>query len=348
MASILARRLLVFGVIGVAIVALALALFGPIGGHTAAPDAKDGADPGCGDCVLNASIFDRQVNATNGSAGAEKAANGTMPGDACPAGQECNGSAGTSNGTGIPPPGYPGVLDYDRALVIFWGVGCPECAEAKEFLAEMRVKYPDLAVTSREVKEDGEGLALMVAFCREHGLNPTYVPMIAVGGKVFSKFLDSDGPLAVYNDTGAYFGYRNQIEAAIADAVASDDGDEGREAGAAASADGLSLTGKADKTVYYSRDPIRVTATIWSDRRLDKYYLKIEGSGGLADYVRGSRWLAHIEAGTTEEVFDMEMPKCFGCANFQPGEYKIDLWLEKGGESAEAVSLDVEVRETAG
>jgi len=73
-------------------------------------------------------------------------------------------------------------------LYLFWGQGCPHCAEEKPFLEELKGKYPKLEVYEFEVYNNQENVKLWEEVCKKYGVQPVGVPMTFVDGKAFIGF----------------------------------------------------------------------------------------------------------------------------------------------------------------
>ncbi|GFE57543.1 thioredoxin family protein [Geobacter sp. AOG1] len=78
-------------------------------------------------------------------------------------------------------------------LSFFWGEGCPHCARAKPFLAELQRRYPALVVRDYEVMEHRENLPLLEEMAKRHGVEATGVPMIFVGHRAIAGFSKEKG-----------------------------------------------------------------------------------------------------------------------------------------------------------
>lgn len=74
-----------------------------------------------------------------------------------------------------PAPGDPFVVYF------FWGDGCPHCAEAEPFLAELVEKYPQIELRKYEVWYDEANQELFKKMGDAYGFEPKYVPTIFVG-----------------------------------------------------------------------------------------------------------------------------------------------------------------------
>lgn len=68
-------------------------------------------------------------------------------------------------------------------LYFFWGEGCPHCAAAKPFLAELEQRYPSLTVRAYEVWNHEANRAHFARIAARHGVEPTAVPAFFVGNR---------------------------------------------------------------------------------------------------------------------------------------------------------------------
>lgn len=75
-------------------------------------------------------------------------------------------------------------------LHFFWGEGCPHCARAKPFLADLQRKHPGLKVKSYEVFSDRKNIDILMAMAKERGIEPTGVPVIIIGSQATEGFSD--------------------------------------------------------------------------------------------------------------------------------------------------------------
>ncbi|BDV44623.1 membrane protein [Geotalea uraniireducens] len=73
-------------------------------------------------------------------------------------------------------------------LYFFWGEGCPHCARAKPFLAELAKRHPALQVRDYEVLQHRENLELLLRMSRQLGEEATGVPTIILAGRMYSGF----------------------------------------------------------------------------------------------------------------------------------------------------------------
>lgn len=81
-------------------------------------------------------------------------------------------------------------------LEVFVREGCPHCAQAKSFLAQLARERPHLRIVYRPVDEDAAALDELVLRSRASGVWPPGVPTFAVGSRLLVGFDDaqSSGP----------------------------------------------------------------------------------------------------------------------------------------------------------
>src|SRR3989338_4120208 len=82
--------------------------------------------------------------------------------------------------------------NYNVTAYFFWGDGCPHCAAAKPFLAELEQKYPELTVKDYEVWYNQENADLFVMMSNACGAQVVGVPTIFIGHKPFIGFDSAD------------------------------------------------------------------------------------------------------------------------------------------------------------
>jgi len=75
-------------------------------------------------------------------------------------------------------------------MFVFWGDGCPHCADQKPFLRELEVTYPGLDIRELEIWRTDTHHPLFITMARAHGVEPGSVPTTFVGGRVWV----GDGP----------------------------------------------------------------------------------------------------------------------------------------------------------
>jgi glutaredoxin len=75
--------------------------------------------------------------------------------------------------------------------------GCPHCADAKTFLAQLAIERPDLRIVFRNVNQDPEASAEWQQLSRNAGVSPPGVPTFVIDGRVMVGFDDAQhsGPL---------------------------------------------------------------------------------------------------------------------------------------------------------
>lgn len=77
-------------------------------------------------------------------------------------------------------------------LEVFVREGCPHCADAKRFLAELAVQRPGLAIVYREVDRDPAARDALIEISRQAGAWPPGVPTFVFGAQVLVGFDDAD------------------------------------------------------------------------------------------------------------------------------------------------------------
>ncbi len=71
--------------------------------------------------------------------------------------------------------------DTDVNIYIFWGEGCPHCAEAKPVLEEIAAADDRIGYYDFEVYENEENLALFFEMSEAYGVSPQGVPTMFIG-----------------------------------------------------------------------------------------------------------------------------------------------------------------------
>ncbi len=87
------------------------------------------------------------------------------------------GSAAAAFGAETPAEAEP------VELVLFWGDGCPHCADEKEWLAEAQETYPQLDVVLYEVWYDEDNRELFQRTAEEAGFEASGVPTTIIGDR---------------------------------------------------------------------------------------------------------------------------------------------------------------------
>ncbi len=83
--------------------------------------------------------------------------------------------------------------DQPVVLTMFWGDGCPHCAQAKPFLEGLKAKYPTLTLNFYEVWYNADNAKMMQEMAKQHGFEATGVPTIFIGDKYWVGFSDEIG-----------------------------------------------------------------------------------------------------------------------------------------------------------
>jgi thiol-disulfide isomerase/thioredoxin len=90
-------------------------------------------------------------------------------------------------------------------LIVFWGIGCPYCAQEMEFLEGLTEDYPELEINSYEVRYEPANLDLFRSTMAERGLEARSIPTTILGDEVWQGFDSGTG---------------DQIRAAVVSALA--------------------------------------------------------------------------------------------------------------------------------
>ncbi|MGZ3438077.1 MAG: glutaredoxin family protein, partial [Polyangia bacterium] len=76
----------------------------------------------------------------------------------------------------------------EERLVVFWGIGCPHCEEARPAVAALVAENPGLAVEWIEVRQDAAGRARFFATVERLGVEGAGVPMFVLGDRALVGF----------------------------------------------------------------------------------------------------------------------------------------------------------------
>lgn len=76
------------------------------------------------------------------------------------------------------------------AIYFFWGDGCPHCAKAKPFLAELAQRYPNVDVRAYEVWYDEQNQLLFTQMAAAFGFEPSAVPTIFIGDRYWVGYAE--------------------------------------------------------------------------------------------------------------------------------------------------------------
>lgn len=66
-------------------------------------------------------------------------------------------------------------------IYVFYGDGCPHCAEAKPYFEQLAATYPEIRLQTYEVYYDSENLKLFSLMAEEYGVEMLAVPTIFIG-----------------------------------------------------------------------------------------------------------------------------------------------------------------------
>jgi glutaredoxin len=80
----------------------------------------------------------------------------------------------------------------DAELELFTRPGCSHCADAKEFLAELAARRPELRVVERDVEADPAALARLFELSQAAGVTRPGVPSFVVRGELVVGFQGAD------------------------------------------------------------------------------------------------------------------------------------------------------------
>jgi len=73
-------------------------------------------------------------------------------------------------------------------IELFVREGCPHCARAEAFLAELKLQRPELRIVIRDVLKDPAALERLKEIAKKHAGTSIRVPAIAVGGQLIIGF----------------------------------------------------------------------------------------------------------------------------------------------------------------
>jgi thiol-disulfide isomerase/thioredoxin len=89
---------------------------------------------------------------------------------------------------GLAPAAAGAEGDAEVELIVFWGIGCPYCAQELEFLDDLGEDYPELEITSYEVRYEPANLDLFNSTMSERGLEARSIPTTLLGDRVWEGF----------------------------------------------------------------------------------------------------------------------------------------------------------------
>ncbi|MEM6431428.1 MAG: hypothetical protein AAF708_19475, partial [Deinococcota bacterium] len=82
------------------------------------------------------------------------------------------------------------LVKQPATLTFFWGDGCPHCAAAKPFLAELETRYPTLELKSFEVWYNADNRELLQTFAAAYNTEVGGVPAIFLGERVWVGYAE--------------------------------------------------------------------------------------------------------------------------------------------------------------
>jgi thiol-disulfide isomerase/thioredoxin len=96
----------------------------------------------------------------------------------------CRGTDSAGNGMFAPIPAG------SVSIYLFWGNGCPHCAQAKPFLESLAQKDPRVVLRSYEVWYNKDNQVLLQAMAKGAGFEPKYVPTIFIGSRYWEGYTE--------------------------------------------------------------------------------------------------------------------------------------------------------------
>lgn len=75
-------------------------------------------------------------------------------------------------------------------IYFFWGDGCPHCAAAKPFLAQLTQKYPGVQIRDFEVWDHPENREPFIRMAAKFGFEPSAVPTIFIGERYWVGYAE--------------------------------------------------------------------------------------------------------------------------------------------------------------
>lgn len=78
--------------------------------------------------------------------------------------------------------------DAKVRITLFWGQGCPHCAEEKVFIARLMERHGNIELRDFEVWHNKENAKLFEQFARRSGIKQVSVPTTLVGNRLFVGF----------------------------------------------------------------------------------------------------------------------------------------------------------------
>jgi thiol-disulfide isomerase/thioredoxin len=87
-------------------------------------------------------------------------------------------------------PGYPAQSGQPVTIYFFWGDGCPHCAAAEPFLADLAARYPNVVIRDYELWNHPENRDSLIKMAAKFGFEPTAVPTIFIGDRYWVGFAE--------------------------------------------------------------------------------------------------------------------------------------------------------------
>lgn len=75
-------------------------------------------------------------------------------------------------------------------LTLFWGHGCPHCAQEKTFLKGLKARYPELEIIDYEVWNNKQNAAMFAGIARRAGMQSIAVPATLIENNMYIGFSD--------------------------------------------------------------------------------------------------------------------------------------------------------------
>jgi len=88
-------------------------------------------------------------------------------------------------------------------IYFFWGDGCPHCAAAKPFLAELSQRYPGVTIRDFEVWNHEANREPFFKMTAKYGFEPTAVPTIFIGDKYWVGYAEDPYAREIENAVAA-------------------------------------------------------------------------------------------------------------------------------------------------
>jgi thiol-disulfide isomerase/thioredoxin len=121
-----------------------------------------------------------------------------LAGQAAAQSDHCNGCAeleqelDKARTTALAAGPAPVAQTANRTVIyFFWGDGCPHCAAAKPFLAQLAQKYPGVTVRDFEVWSNAANRDPFIKMAVKFGFEPTAVPTIFIGERYWVGFAEN-------------------------------------------------------------------------------------------------------------------------------------------------------------